>query len=231
MPDLSTNLHVSMLRSSKRANALPRRIANALRRSARPWVYGTEWGDIEDVPPLARTLQRWVTPYVDANQVAVEIGPGGGRWTRHLLGFSKLYVVEYYDEVRREFERNFGGRRNLSVIKNNGSDFPGIPPKSVDFCFSFGVFVHLETHIIEKYLENIKTIIKDTGNVVLHYSDMNKIMAQENEGFSQNTPEIMRQLVQAKGYRILEEDTTTLWHSSLIRIGLDLAPRSNARLA
>jgi hypothetical protein len=42
-------------------------------------------------------------------------------------------------------------------------------------------------------------------------------MARENEGFSYNTPEIMRGLIEAANYRILEEDTTTLWHSSLVR--------------
>jgi len=35
---------------------------------------------------------------------AVEIGPGGGRWTRYLLGFKSIYA----DEVLREFAKTFG---------------------------------------------------------------------------------------------------------------------------
>jgi hypothetical protein len=42
-------------------------------------------------------------------------------------------------------------------------------------------------------------------------------MAQEDTCFSENSPEIMRVLVKNAGYKILEEDITSLWHSSVIR--------------
>ena len=35
--------------------------------------------------------------------------------------------------------------------------------------------------------------------------------------FSENTPDRMRDAVRMSGYQILEEDTTSLWHSSVIR--------------
>jgi hypothetical protein len=217
MPDLDTGLHVSMLAASRRANALPLRLIKALKRVARPYVYGQEWGDLDDVPPLAFVLERYLRPYVDPTRVAVEIGPGGGRWTRHLTGFRKLYIVEYYAELLSEVQRTFVRRENLVFIKNNGNDFPGIPADSIDFLFSFGVFVHLDMPIVESYLDNIKPIIKPGANVVIHYADKTKIMAKLNEGFAENDPERMRQAVQTRGYEILEEDVTTLWHSSIIR--------------
>jgi SAM-dependent methyltransferase len=206
-----------MLRESKRANSLPRRMMKAVRDGFQPWLYGNEWGAIKDVPPLAHVLDHWVLPYVSADKVALEIGPGGGRWTRHLLGFSQLYAVEYYPDLLAELRRNFGKFPNIKFINNNGSDFPGVDDGAIDFCFSFGVFVHLDFHIIEAYLDNLKRVMKPQGHVVLHYSDMNKIMARENDGFAHNTPEQMRKAVLERGYVILEEDTTSLWHSSLIR--------------
>jgi len=42
-------------------------------------------------------------------------------------------------------------------------------------------------------------------------------MAQLNEGLSNNTTDEMRKMVLTVGYKILEEDLTTLWHSSIIR--------------
>jgi len=45
-------------------------------------------------------------------------------------------------------------------------------------------------------------------------------MAQNNKGFSNNTPEKMRAMVLSTGYKILEEDLTTMWHSSIIRFTL-----------
>ena len=106
---------------------------------------------------------------------------------------------------------------NLFLIKNNGTDFPGVPEHEVDFVFSFGTFVHLDIPLIQQYLRNIHAILKPGGTVVLQYSDMTKIMARENSGFADNDPERMRKMVADEGYQTLEEDLTTLWHSSLIR--------------
>jgi cyclopropane fatty-acyl-phospholipid synthase-like methyltransferase len=184
---------------------------------SQPYVYGQEWGDLNDVPPLAFVLERYVKPYVDPAHTVLEIGPGGGRWTRHLTGAGQLYIVEYYSELLSEVRRTFGRRKNITFIKNNGSDFPGVAPHSVDFLFSFGVFVHLDFPIVEAYLDNIKGVIKPGANVVIHYADQTKLMAQLNEGFADNDPERMRRAVLSRGYEILEEDLTTMWHSSIIR--------------
>jgi Methyltransferase domain len=216
MPDLNAPLHLYMLSRSRRGDSFSKRISRALHELSRP-LYGLEWGDPEVVSPLNFIKERYVLPYVNGQHKAVEIGPGGGRWTRYLLGFETLYAVDYHQELLDELKRNFGRRRNIRFIKNNGTDFPGIDKNSIDYLFSFGTFVHLDFHLIEAYLTAIRSIIKPTANVVIQYSDKTKIMAQINEGFADNTPEKMRDAVRQAGYRILEEDTTTLWHSSVIR--------------
>lgn len=213
MPGLSTPLHVSMLAHARRHNSLARRVFRAL---SRP-LYGLEWGDPDVVPPLQFIKERYVLPYVNAHHKAVEIGPGGGRWTRYLLGFETLYAVDYHQELLDELKRNVGRHRRVRLIKNNGTDFPGIDPNSIDYLFSFGTFVHLDFELIEAYLLAMRSILKPEGNVVIQYSDKTKIMAQINESFTDNSPERMREAVRRMGYRILEEDTTSLWHSSVIR--------------
>jgi hypothetical protein len=66
----------------------------------------------------------------------------------------------------------------------------------------------------------MKSIIKPHGNIVIQYSDKTKEKAQMDKSFSENTPDKMRSMVLAAGYTILEEDLTTLWHSSIIRFSL-----------
>ncbi len=83
--------------------------------------------------------------------------------------------------------------------------------------FSFGCFVHLDAHLIDEYLKSLKDVVKPGGSVLIHYSDKTKLMAQINPEFSDNTPTRMRQMVSNAGFRVVEEDLTTLWHSSLIR--------------
>jgi len=168
------------------------------------------------VAPLKFMKERYVLPYVNAQHTVVEIGPGGGRWTQYLLGFKSIIVVDFYAEMLDQLKININ-KPHIRYVKNNGTDFPGIEKDSIDYLFSFGTFVHLDVHLIEAYLKNMREIIRPAANVVIQYSDKTKIMAQQEQSFSDNTPENMRRLVTEAGYTILEEDVTTLWHSSIIR--------------
>lgn len=220
MPQLDTSIHLDMLSNSKKSNSLRSRISRLLRSGPLDKrVYGLEWGDPEHVEPLTFIRDRYLLPYVNPEQTALEIGPGGGRWTRYLLPFKKLYVVDYHEEMLRELRKSFHAS-NLVFIKNNGTDFPGVPRQSVDFIFTFGTLVHLDTPLIEGYLNSMREALQPGGNVVLQYSDKNKVMARENPGFSENTPEQMRRIVAEHGFRIVAEDVTTLWHSSLMQLTL-----------
>jgi ubiquinone/menaquinone biosynthesis C-methylase UbiE len=197
---------------------LPYRLYRAIRTelSRKEAIYGLEWGDPETHGGLAFVKKGWVLPYVRPDHTAAEIGPGGGRWTRYLLGFQRLYVVDYYQEMLDELRKNFS-EPNMVFVHNSGTDFPGIPRNEIDFLFSFGTFVHLDAPLIEAYLHKMFSILKPGGNAVIHYSDKTKVMAQANEGYSQNTPDRMRALVSDAGFRILEEDLTTLGNGSLVR--------------
>jgi len=217
MPDLNTSLHLDMLESFRRRNSALSRLVRAVK--AALWskdIYGLQWGDPEVVEPLRFIRDRYILPYVNPQHTALEIGPGGGRWTRYLLGFKRLYAVDYHPELLDELRKNFN-EPNMVFIKNNGTDFPGVEPGSIDYLFSFGTFVHLDLDVIDAYLKSMKGIVKPGANIVIQYSDKTKIMAQMNPGFSNNTPERMRQMIVSAEYRILEEDLTTMWHSSLVR--------------
>lgn len=216
--DLGTDLHTNQLAASRTARWLPVRIARAVYRELKrgPALYGQEWGDPDVWTPLQFVRDRFVLPFVNPNHVAVEIGCGGGRWTRYLLGFGTVYAVDYYEPLLVEFRKAFGRYRHVVAVKNNGTDFPGVAPHSVDFIFSFGCFGHLNLMLIDDYLGHIKSILKPGGQVVIHYSDKNKLIAQAS-AFSDNCPEKMRRMVRDHGFRIVDEDTGTMWNGGIIR--------------
>jgi hypothetical protein len=217
MPDLNSPLHLDML---KRSRVRQSRLSRGLKAARREWthrhVYGMEWGDPDSIPPLAHIRQRFVDPYVAKGGTAIEIGPGGGRWTQYLCRMERVYAVDYHRELLDELQKTFR-RPNIVPIANHGTDFPGVPAACADFVFSFGVFVHLDVPLIEGYLANFHEVIKPTTNLVIQYSDKTKVMAQMNPGFSHNDPVRMRKMVEGAGYEIVEEDTTSLWHSSVMR--------------
>lgn len=219
MHDLKTTMHVDTLTEYRvaRGNLFSRLIRVLKKEFLYPDIYGLQWGDPDLFEPLKFVRDTYVLPFVNPKHSAVEIGPGGGRWTRYLCSFGSLYVVDYHSDLLHQLKSNLS-KQNMIFIKNNGTDFPGIKDSAVDFVYSFGVFVHLDTYLIEAYLDNIRRIVKPSANIILQYADKTKRMARLNDSFSENCPEVMRKLVLSKGYTIQDEDLTTLWHSSIIHL-------------
>jgi hypothetical protein len=205
MPSLTDPIHLNMLHNSHKSGE-PQRLG----------FYGLQWGDPNCAPSLKFIRDRYILPYINFDHTAIEIGPGGGRWTRYLFSFRSLYVVDHHQELLDELIKTFKAP-NLILIKNSGTNFPRIPQNSVDFVFSFGVFVHLDQDIIADYLRCLHPIVTDAANIVIQYSDKTKEDAKNNMGFSQNTLNDMRRLVIKMGYTILEENLTVLPHSSIMR--------------
>lgn len=178
-------------------------------------VYGLEWGDPDSDPQLKLVRDDLLAPLVDPTKTVLEIGPGGGRWTRYLLAAKKIYVVDPFPEILDEHRKNITAD-NIERIVNNGTDFPNVPDKSIDFVFSFGVFVHLDTDIISAYLEDLHRVLAGQAVIFIQFSDKTKLPAIKNRGFSLNTPKTMRRLVFDKGYSIIWENTSALNHSSIM---------------
>lgn len=201
MPRLEDSVHLEMLKKAPPLNGE---------------IYGMHWADPEALPSLKAVIERYIKPFVNSSKICLEIGPGGGRWTQYLLGFKKIYAVDYHQELIDEFNKNFSVYPNIECIKNDGTNFPGVPKKSVDFLFSFGVFVHLDIDLIDIYLRNMREILHEKSTVFIQYSDKNKPLAKRIGTFSMNTPEIMRRLLANNEYEIIEEENDSLLHSSIV---------------
>jgi SAM-dependent methyltransferase len=208
MPDLKSSLHLDMLREAQKSAP-----------SAEDGIYGLHWGDPNSAGPLRIVRDRWLYPFIHPDHTALEIGPGGGRWTRYLLSFGRLICVDFHQELLDELNRNFRAP-HLRLLKNNGTDLPGIEPGSIDFVFSFGVFVHLDKPIRDAYLAAIRSVLAKNGSVVIQYSDKTKKAGRDNKGFAENTPDQMRQDVINAGFVLLEENVTFLPHSAIMRFAL-----------
>ncbi len=198
MPKLAPSLHLDVLKSWQEQ-----------RDNDDQQIYGLQWGDPQNHAVLRKFRDRFLLPYLHPDHTIVEIGPGGGRWTRYMLAALRLYVVDFHQELLNELAANFKAP-GLRLIKNNGADFPGIPDGCADFIFSFAVFVHLDVDAIGTYLSNMRRLFKPNGCAVIQYSDKTKIAAQQNPTFSMTDPTIMRKLVLKYDYQILEEDTEDL---------------------
>ena len=178
--------------------------------------YGQEWGDPNEHPSLRQIRDQFIQPYINLDATALEIGPGGGRWTRYLLSFRRVFVIDLHQELLDELAKKFRAP-HLTAICGSGTDLPGIAPNSIDFFFSYAVFVHLDPPEIERYLRALFPIAKESANLVIHYSDMRKREAAERVGYAENDPDRMRRMVTEAGFIVVEENLTALTHSSMMR--------------
>ncbi len=131
---------------------------------------GDEWGSDDWVRHCVEThVKPWITP----ESRALEIGPGGGRYTIRVAPLCRsLVCVDASSEMIRRSERRLAHLGHVEFVKGNGTDLSGIPGESVDFAFSFNVFVQLAIEDVYGYLEELKRVLSPDGIAVIHYASL-----------------------------------------------------------
>lgn len=199
--------------------------------------YGDQWGDPsvsglaylwrklrhgEKIPGnLARMRKLYLEPYVTPETVAVEIGGGGGRWTRYLLGAREVIVVdlngEFFDYIRERFPEAAG---KLRFYETSGHELGGVDDGSVDFVFSFGTFVHIDPVDIDGYLAEIRRVLRAGAVASIHYGDRTKKFFDgrppDFAGFSDMNASKMEEMAVRHRFELLEHDRASLNHSNVV---------------
>lgn len=194
--------------------------------------YGLRWGDPEASrlrywflrltqkrpPPgyLRAALDKYLRPYVKPDSTVVEIGSGGGRWTKYLLEARKIFAVDVSSEFFPILEERFPDAKDKFVFyQTSGTELDAIDSETIDFVCSFGVFVHIDPEDIDAYLGEIKRVLKPGAFATIHYADKTKKRARRNSSFSDMTPARMESLLSEHGMRLVKHDTKRLNHSSI----------------
>lgn len=169
-------------------------------------------------PALYRVLTQYLRPFIRPDVTVLEIGPGGGRWTKYMLDAKHLTLVElnteFFDYLRERFAAQVS---KLRFYQTRNYELEGVDSGSIDFAFSFGVFVHIDPEGIQGYLGELERVVKPGGHIVLQYADKTKEAGRAHKGFSDMTPAKMEAFVGAlPALEIVKHDTTILNHSTVI---------------
>ena len=170
-------------------------------------------------PDLYRFIGQYITPYVTPNTVALEIGPGGGRWTRYLLNAKSIILVDivpqFFGYLRGRFPE---AAHKMRFYESSGSELNGIDAASVDYLLTFDAFVHIEPPGIREYLHEIQRVLKPGAAAIIHYGDIGKAEAQRPErNFAPMTAQLMDEFAASlSGMSIVLHDKNFLLHSNLI---------------
>lgn len=136
---------------------------------------GDEWND-DGSPERGRErfyfqayIERWLRP----GMTVLEIGPGGGKWTVLMAPRAKRVIVldvaeEMLTRTRTRCEAL--GLTNVEYVLANGEDFQPVASGSIDFVFSYDVFVHIALEDTWPYAQEMARVLVDGGLGACHYA-------------------------------------------------------------
>ncbi len=135
---------------------------------------GDEWtqdASLNNKDPLVwkNEILELISHYAKNNSNILEIGPGSGRWTRTLTAYAqKLYLADISDKCLKICREKFPDKP-LILIDSRFKEYNFIPSGSIDFIWSYDVFVHLNPKEIGEYFELFGRILKQDGTAIIHH--------------------------------------------------------------
>jgi SAM-dependent methyltransferase len=131
-------------------------------------MLGEEWGG----PGFADLVIDLVAPYLGADVDVLELGCGGGKFSRRLAPRCRSLLCcdisgEMIDHTRSTLSE-LGLDENVDYAVLNGIDFSGIEDESADFIFSYDVQLHLPPENVFSYMCDARRVLRDNGVFMLH---------------------------------------------------------------
>jgi SAM-dependent methyltransferase len=154
-------------------------------------------------------VERFLIANARKGGVTLEIGPGAGRWTEHLLEVSlELHLADLSERCLQLCRDRFAGSPRIAchLVAGDGRlDF--LPDASVDFIWSYDVFVHVSPVDTDRYLAEFARILRPGARAVIHHADRYDSHAERAAHFRSNlSREFFAELCRRRGLRILAQD-------------------------
>ena len=164
---------------------------------------GEEWSNADHPGWKNGVVEQVLKPNVPKGSRILEIGPGSGRWTQHLLEqASHLILVDLTPKCIEMCKDRFAEYDHIEYHVNNGRDLNIIESSSVDRIWSYDVFVHIQQADTEGYIQEFSRILAPGGRAIIHHGRFGK----RDIGFrSDLTSEAMRAMCEDYGLKVIEQ--------------------------
>jgi ubiquinone/menaquinone biosynthesis C-methylase UbiE len=119
-------------------------------------------------------LEQVVFPLLREDSVVCELGPGTGRWSRHIaarLARGELHLVDHSPWLVDFLRAYFRGRPNVRVHLGDGHRLPFERNTWLDLVFATGTLVEFKLGMIYGHSREFYRLLKPGGYVVFDYID------------------------------------------------------------
>ena len=156
---------------------MPSVVDNHLRWTEHPWDReGHEWSPGGTAAGGNLFWWRGLLPRIHRHLPAgrvLEIAPGFGRWTSHLVSHARhLIIVDLTERCIEHCRARFADRTNIEYWTNDGESLDMIEDESLDFVFSFDSLVHVEAPVVRAYLHQLGRKLRPGGSGFIHHSNL-----------------------------------------------------------
>lgn len=142
-------------------------------------------------------------PYIEPGRTVLEIGPGAGRWTETLQKIARrLILVDLWDKCIDPCKKRFSQCDNIEFFVNDGVSLGFIPSETIDFIWSFYVFVHVTPSDTEEYILEFSRVLKKGGRGIIHHA---KEGGLHGGWRSRMTAELFSHMLQKHGLTIVSQ--------------------------
>ncbi len=139
-------------------------------------------------------FQKAIRPFIAPNSRVLELGPGGGSWTRAILSLvpnGEVHTVDIHDVTRFMDPSDWQGRLHCHRIEKN--DYRFLADDYFDFFFSFGVLCHLARDERLEILTQALPKVRRGAHSIHEYGDWKKLDAI-GWGNATSIPEDLKQV-------------------------------------
>ena len=120
------------------------------------------------------TLDEVLFPYLEPQSIVCEIGPGTGRWSRHILArlpHGELHLVDASPWMVRFLSHYFSAAPAVSAHLGDGQSLPFARDGWLDAIFSANTLVELKLGVILAYAREFARVLKPGGYAIVDYID------------------------------------------------------------
>jgi cyclopropane fatty-acyl-phospholipid synthase-like methyltransferase len=180
-------------------------------RSGEEWTYHAKvYKGLEpDIWKLS-LINEVMLKYIKGGSTILEIGPGAGRWTEILVRMAdSLVLVDISKKCLELCQEKFKKYNNIKYVLTGGAlDF--IQNNSIDYIWSYDVFVHINPTDIRSYLRDIQRILKPQGYSIIHHPGQYNEKTREKGFRSYMTGEMFARWVNENGMKLVEQNSNSV---------------------